>query len=633
MTPLEILKKYWHYPAFRSPQQEVIDAFLSGKDVVAILPTGAGKSVCFQVASLMKEGVCIVVTPLIALMQDQVQQLKQKDIPALAIFSGMSRSEIDIALDNCVYGKQKFLYVSPERLQTEIFRERFKRMNVNLVAIDEAHCISQWGYDFRPPYLQIASLRELKSDVPFMALTASATKLVREDIVEKLQLRNHSLFQKSFLRENFSLVVRKTEAKEKKLLEILQKVPGSAIVYTRSRKLAQSLSAFLTKNKISAQFYHAGLAADDRLLRQQEWLANTVRVMVATNAFGMGINKADVRTVIHFDLPEDIESYYQEAGRAGRDGKRSYATLLFHEADVHNLSTKTELKEPTLEYLKKVYQALANFFQLAEGSGQGEAFDFDLDQFSKKYTLRQAAVFSALKKMEEFGLLILSEGFHRPSRVHFSIDKNKIYAFQVANALYDPLIKMMLRLYGAELFSEFVEITESKVAKAMKLSMAEVKSELQQLHRLQILSYQPSSDAPYITLLLPRQDANNLPIDHKAWAYRRKLHTDKMQAVINYAEQSHQCRMQFIQQYFGEETFAVCGLCDVCIDKKKKDNSFLMNDYVEQIVQALQHKPLAPDELEATLAPRDKELFVEAVRELVDRGVLRYDEHWLLHKQ
>jgi len=350
LTPHEVLKKHWHYSQFRSPQEEIINASLQGKDVLAILPTGAGKSICFQVTSLMKEGVCIVVSPLIALMQDQVQQLKQRNIEAVAVHSGMNRKEIDITLDNCVYGKIKFLYVSPERLQTEIFIERFKRMNVNLIAIDEAHCISQWGHDFRPPYLEIYKLRELKPNIPFMALTASATKLVREDIVKHLQLKSPEHFQKSFARENLSFVVRKTEAKEKQLLAILRRVSGSSIVYVRSRKATEEIAKFLSQNKINSIFYHAGLTPEDRTQRQQEWIENRTRVMVSTNAFGMGINKPDVRTVIHMDLPENMESYYQEAGRAGRDGKRSYATIVYHEADVLSLRHKTDRKIVAAEH-------------------------------------------------------------------------------------------------------------------------------------------------------------------------------------------------------------------------------------------------------------------------------------------
>ncbi len=633
MTSLEVLQKYWGYHAFRSPQEEIISAFLEGKDVLAILPTGAGKSVCFQVASLMKEGICVVVTPLIALMQDQVQQLKKRGIRATAVHSGMNRTEIDIALDNCVYGKEKFLYVSPERLQTEIFQVRFKKMNVNLIAIDEAHCISQWGYDFRPSYLLIAELRDLKPNIPFMALTASATKQVRDDIIEKLQLKNPLLFQKSFARENLSLVVRKTETKEKKLLEILRKVPGSAIVYVRSRKATQSVAKLLLRNKIPSIFYHAGLNAEERLKRQHDWISSSVRVIVATNAFGMGIDKPDVRTVVHLDLPENIESYYQEAGRAGRDGKRSYATIIFHEVDVLSLRNKTELAQPGLGYLKNIYQALANFYQLAIGSSQGEAYDFDLDSFSKQYNLKSAAVYLALKKMEEFGVIQLNEGFHRPSRVHFSIDKNRIYQFQVANARFDPIIKTLMRLYGAELFSDFVVIAENQLAGALKLNLPEVQLELQKLHQLQLLIYEPASNSPQVVFVLPRQDADRLPIDSKEMDRRRKLHLDKMEAMINYAEQDHRCRMQLIQEYFDEQTYETCGICDVCIEKKKKQSLALLKDYSGQVLFLLNQKPMPVDELEVAVSPADQELFVEVVRELVDAGKIFYDDHWVLNKK
>lgn len=581
----------------------------------------------------MKEGVCIVVTPLIALMQDQVQQLKKRGIQATAVHSGLNRMAIDIALDNCVYGKEKFLYVSPERLQTEMFQERFKKMNVNLIAIDEAHCISQWGYDFRPPYLLIAELRELKPTVPFMAVTASATKQVRDDIIEKLQLKNPSLFQKSFARENLSLVVRKTETKEKKLLEILRKVPGAAIVYVRSRKATESIAKLLIQNKIPTTFYHAGLDAEERSKRQKEWIENHVRAMVATNAFGMGIDKPDVRTVVHLDLPENMESYYQEAGRAGRDGKRSYATIIFHEVDVLGLRNKTELAQPGLDYVKKIYQALANFYQLAIGSSQGEAYDFDLDSFSKQFNLKPMAVYPALKKMEEFGLVQLNEGFHRPSRIHFTIDKKRIYEFQVANARFDPIVKSLLRLYGAELFSDFVTISEGHLASALKLSLPEVKLELEKLHRLQLLIFEPTSNSPQIVFVLPRQDADHLPIDKKEMDRRRTLHFDKMEAMINYTEQTHRCRMQVIQEYFDEITYETCGICDVCIDKKKKDNLSMLKDYGEQIHYLLNKKPLPVDELEKAVSPKDKELFIEVVRELVDAGTIFYDEHWVLHRK
>jgi len=581
----------------------------------------------------MKEGVCVVITPLIALMQDQVDQLKKRDIPAVAIHSGLNKSEIDIALDNCVYGKQKFLYVSPERLQTEMFRERFKKMNVNLVAIDEAHCISQWGYDFRPPYLLISQLRELNPAVPFMALTASATPLVRDDISTNLKLRSPALFQKSFARENLSLVVRKTETKEKQLLNILRKVPGPAIVYVRSRKATESTAKFLTRNKINSIFYHAGLNTEERMSRQQDWINNKVRVMVATNAFGMGINKADVRTVVHLDLPETMEAYYQEAGRAGRDGKRSYATIIYHESDAVSLRHKMELAQPDLGELKKTYQSLANFYQLAMGAGANEAFGFDLDVFCSRFNLKPATIYPVLKKLEEFGLILLNEGFHRPSRVHFQIEKTRLYGFQVANEHFDPVIKTMMRLYGAELFSDFVTVSESQVAKALKTSSEEVKIELRKLQGLQILVYEPASDEPQIVFVLPRQDADRLPVNKKQFEARRKLHFDKMDAMLEYADQANRCRMQMIQEYFGEITYETCGICDVCLGKKRKDSSALLKDYTDQIHYLLTQKPLSIDELESAVAARDKDLYIEAVRELVEAGSIFYDEVWVLHKK
>ncbi len=629
--PLDILKQYWGYEHFRHPQEGIIEAVLSGKDVLALLPTGGGKSVCFQVPGLLREGVCLVVTPLIALMQDQVSQLRQRGIAAVAVHSGLGRQELDWTLDNCVYGKMKFLYVSPERVQTEIFQERFKRMNVSLLAVDEAHCISQWGHDFRPPYLQLKLLRELKPDVPIIALTASATTRVQEDIVAHIPLHKPAVFRISFARPNLSFVVRETENKQKKLLEILKRVAGVAIVYVRSRKATAELARFLDREKISATFYHAGLPVEEREQRQQAWIQNQKRVMVATNAFGMGIDKADVRLVIHMDLPEDLESYYQEAGRAGRDGKKSYATILYHSSDVENLELKTEQAQPKLDYLKKVYQALANYYQLALGSGEGESFDFDLDEFSQRFELRSAHAFIALKKLEREGLVQLSDSFYRPSRLHFSIDKKRLYEFQVAQARFDPLIKTLLRLYGAELLTEFAIIAENQIAQVLKWSANEVKTTLGQLEKMQLLVYEPASTSPRITFVVPRQDADHLPIDKVKLDAHRQWHLEKMKAMVRYTTQNHQCRMQVLQSYFGEETAAVCGICDVCIERKKKENLSALKGYKDQVRYLLQQRPQPVDELEEAVAPEEHELFVEVVREMVDEGQIRYDDFWVLH--
>jgi ATP-dependent DNA helicase RecQ len=630
VSSLEILKQYWGYTHFRPPQDEIIQAVIEKRDVLAILPTGGGKSICFQVPALMQEGVCLVITPLIALMQDQVKQLKQRGIAAVAVHAGMHPREIDITLDNCVYGKQKFLYVSPERLQTDLFKERVKRMNVCLVAIDEAHCISQWGYDFRPPYLQIAELREVKPDVSFIALTATATTLVKDDIIAKLNLSKPALFQKSFVRENLSFVVRKTETKEKKLLEVLRKVPGSAIVYVRSRKSTAVLADFLNKNKISAIFYHAGLTHLDRMARQEEWITNQRRVMVATNAFGMGIDKPDVRVVVHMDLPENLESYYQEAGRAGRDGNRSYAAIIFHEVDVQALEKKVRQSQPELDSLKKIYQAIANYFQVAEGSSQGESYDFDLDGFCKKFSFKATDVYPALKKLEEFGLLEFNESFYRPSLLHITFEKKKLYEFQIAHERFDLLIKALLRLYGGELYSDFTPISENQISLMMKQSVSTIKLELGQLHNLQVLVYEPVNESPKITFVLARQDANRLPIDRKEFDRRRELHLTKMEAMKNYVEQDHRCRMQVIQEYFDEETYSVCGMCDNCISKRKTENLAMLKDYEAQILYLLKQKPMTVEDLETAVDPKEKELFIDVVREMVDSAQIAYDEFWVL---
>lgn len=632
LSPEEILVKYWGYQQFRNPQREIIQSALENQDILALMPTGGGKSLCYQVPGLAREGVTLVISPLIALMQDQVAQLRRREILAIAIHSGMSRNEIDITLDNAIYGKYKFLYLSPERIQTDIFRERFARMKVSMVAIDEAHCISQWGYDFRPSYLQIAGLREIKPDVKFMALTATATPEVKADIIKHLKLNNPRVFQTSFARTNISLVVRKTENKDKKLLEILRKVPGPGLVYVRSRRATAELSRWLEKQDIKAQYYHAGMSFADRMARQEDWIANRTRVIAATNAFGMGIDKPDVRSVVHMDLPESLEAYYQEAGRAGRDGKKSYAALIFHDSDADALLAKVEQGHPTLDYLKKIYQALANYYQLAVGGSEGESFDFNLDDFSKRYGLRSAAVYAGLQSLEGEGLIALSEGFYRPSRVHIHMDKARVYEFQVASARFDPLIKTLLRLYGAELFSDFHPVSEFNIGRTLKLSPQEVHLELKQLRDLQVLHYVPASDKPQITFVLARQDAAYLPVDPAHLADRRLIAMKKAEAMIGFAKQDLQCRMQVLLEYFGETNTNPCGICDVCIDRKKSAEHESFQSYRRQILERLQQSSMTVDELQDQLDPGDKDLFIEVVRELVDQGLIRYDEFWVLRR-
>lgn len=628
---LSILKEYWGHNQFRALQPEIINSILAGHDTLALLPTGGGKSICFQVPGLQLDGLCIVISPLIALMKDQVENLKNKGIHAVAIHSAMSREEIDIQLNNCIYGDVKFLYLSPERLHTEIFIDRVKQMKVGLLAVDEAHCISQWGYDFRPSYLQIANLRELLPDVRMIALTASATPQVKDDIIEKLSFRKgFQVFQKTFARDNLSFVVRKTENKERKLLEVLQKVQGSVIIYSRSRKGTHELADELNKKGISAIYYHAGLTFEQRTDHQEQWIKNKKRVMVATNAFGMGIDKPDVRIVAHLDLPENLESYYQEAGRAGRDGKLAYAVVIYHDSDVATLQTKTKQSLPSIIVLKKTYQALANFYQLAMGSGEGESFDFDLYNFCDRFELQPAITYNALRKLEEEGLIEFNESFYSPSVTHIAVDKTRLYEFQVANEQFDPLIKMLLRLYGGQLFSDFTKISESYLAKGLKMKTGELVAALKHLHDLKIILYKPAKEKPQLTFILPRQDAEKLPLDVKRLEERKILIESKMKAMTNFVTSTNRCRMQLIQEYFGEETFETCGKCDVCIDQKKKENTVQLQSLRGEILTLVKSKLYTIDQLEKRIAPSDTGLFVELVREMVDEGELEYDNVWRL---
>jgi ATP-dependent DNA helicase RecQ len=632
-TPLTILQRYWKHGQFRPLQEDIIRSVMEGKDTLALLPTGGGKSVCFQVPALLTDGLCIVITPLIALMNDQVEQLKKRGIQAVAIHSSMSRRQIDLYLDNCLYGKVKFLYISPERIQTEMFRERVKHMNVSLIAVDEAHCISQWGYDFRPPYLKITALRDLVPRAPVIALTATATKDVQDDIIAKLNFHApFGSFRRTFARENLSIVVRKTENKEKKLIDILSKVKGSAIVYVRSRKGTQEISGLLNKNGIQSTYYHAGLPMEDRVKGQRAWINNEVRVMVATNAFGMGIDKADVRLVVHLDLPENVESYYQEAGRAGRDSHRAYAAIIYQDADVSALILKMEQSHPSISDLKQVYQALANYYQLATGSGEGESYDFDIHAFADRFHYSVHEVYNALKKLEEEGLVVFSESFYSPSQLYITIDAVKLYQFQVANSLYDPVLKMILRLYGGELFSGYVRISEAYLARAQKNSIEETTRALRHLDQLKIVSYRPAKDQPQLTFVLPRQDAERLPLDKERLERRRKLTLSKMNSLIRQVTSNDTCRMMLIQDYFGEHAFEECQICDVCVARRKRNNLKEADTLRHEINHLLDQKRMSIEQLEEQIAPEDHELFVDIIREMVDEGEISYDEVWQLMK-
>jgi ATP-dependent DNA helicase RecQ len=631
MQPQEILKQYWGYEVFRPLQAEIIQSVLEGRDTLALMPTGGGKSLCFQVPALMSEGICIVISPLIALMQDQVEQLKRRGISAVGIFSGMHKNQIDIALDNCIYGDVKFLYVSPERLQTKLFIERAKQMKINLLAIDEAHCISQWGYDFRPPYMKIAEFRALIPTVPMIALTATATQEVRADILGRLEMVNPQVFQQSFARANLSYSAFKEDDKERRLMKILQNVQGSGVVYVRNRRRTQEVSDLLNKYNIQATFYHAGLNAQERTKRQENWIKNRVRVIVATNAFGMGIDKPDVRTVVHLDLPETLEAYYQEAGRAGRDGEKAYAVALFNQNDVDILEKNVLATYPPIELVRRVYQSLGNLYQLAVGTGEFNSFDFDLLEFQNRFNLPPTDTYFALKLLENQGFIQLSEGLKgNGSKVMFLVDNRELYDFQLRNPKHDSFIKLLLRMYGGELFGTFLSISEANIAKAFLIPVNEVEGILLTLDKFKILVYDRQKDKPFLTFLTPRFDIRELPLQEAEIAQRKERDLQKARAVKHYVEQPNRCRTQLLLEYFSEITDAECGICDNCL-KKKKQQKVVVEDKSETEATRLKIRALLVNGamslqlITQIMQPVNQSKFQEIIREMVADGVIGFD--------
>lgn len=633
--PLDILKKVWGYPAFRPLQEDIVRAVLEGKDVLALLPTGGGKSLCFQVPALALEGTCIVVSPLIALMKDQVEQLKSRGISALAVYSGMSKREIDITLDNCVYGQVKFLYVSPERLQTELMQERVKRMNISLLAVDEAHCISQWGYDFRPAYLKIADFRAQLPGVSCIALTATATERVVADIQEKLVFtEKKGYFRKSFARENLSYNIRYEENKEAKLLEILHKVPGTAVVYARSRKRCQMVANELRRQGISADYYHAGLNHDERNYKQDAWLKNKLRVIVATNAFGMGIDKPDVRLVAHLDLPDTLEAYYQEAGRAGRDGKKAYAVMLYLMKDIEELKERAKLQFPPMEEIRRVYQALANFFKIAVGSSLLSSYSFNIDDFCKTYNLPSLPTYYCIKKLEEEGFIQLTESFYAASKVLVLLNGQDLYAFQIANASLEAVAKALLRLYGGEIFSVYTKISESAIAGVLKVSVTEIRRKLGIMHKMEVIDYEPQKDTPQLTFITPRYDATRLPLQQKKLEERKAIYLEKVSAVQKYVQDTEKCRTRMLLAYFDEHDYESCGVCDTCVRENQpglweEEEIFRMR---QQIYTALKIQPFQVEELVKKLSKnqRQEKLLIHTIRHMLEETSLQYNTAGLL---
>lgn len=623
----DILKQYWGYSTFRPLQEEIIESVLSGNDTLALMPTGGGKSICFQVPAMLMEGVCVVISPLIALMKDQVENLKSKGIKAVAIFSGMSYREIDTALDNCIYGDVKFLYMSPERLSTEIVKVRLKKMKVCFVAVDESHCVSQWGYDFRPSYLKIAGLRELLPGIHFLALTATATSEVKKDIQEKLLFKNGNVFQKSFERSNLSYVVRYGENKHEKLLEILRKIPGSGIVYVRNRRETQEIAHFLWINGIKADFYHAGVPTPDRFRKQNAWIGNQLRVIVATNAFGMGIDKPDVRLVIHLEPPDSLESYYQEAGRAGRDEKKAYAVLLYDETDKTEAEHKQEMAFPEVEDIRAVYQALGNYFQLATGAGEGLSFDLDINELCTRFNLKAVKVLNCFKFLEKDGYLSFTESVFLPSRMKFAVSNEELYRFQIANSAFDIPVKIILRSYGS-LFDNYVSIDEKLLASRTHTDYKTYVQLLKKLDELGIIYYFPQTDQPRVTFLTPRADAKSMFINKVYLEERRKDQQEKLASMINYATERSVCRSVMLLNYFDEKEAKDCGVCDVCLERKRNvTNLSELDAFRNLIVAELSGGPVQLQDLHAKFNNYPIENITNFIRQLQDEGTLKVYEN------
>lgn len=594
----------------------------SGTDTLALMPTGGGKSITFQVPALAKEGICLVITPLIALMKDQVENLKSRKIKAMAIHSGMTRDEISIALDNCIFGGFKFLYLSPERLLTPLFRVRVQQMNVNLIAVDEAHCISQWGYDFRPSYLQIASLRELLPEVPVLALTATATPRVAKDIMDRLEFSGGKVLKKSFERKNLVYVVRNTEDKQRELLNIAEKIKGTGVVYVRNRRKTRELADLLAGHGHSASNYHAGLKFDTRMQRQEDWQKGRTRIMVSTNAFGMGIDKPDVRFVVHMDLPDSPEAYFQEAGRAGRDEKKAYAILLFSGADEKQVEQRIEVNFPPFSVIREIYNALFNYLQVPVGAGKGASYDFIMGEFLSRFKFNAMTVASALAILSREGYFEITEEINNPSRIHFTVGRDDLYKFQVKNPKFDGFIKLILRSYTG-LFSQYVAFDEHTLSKRAGMSGEEVYQYLVKLSGMKVINYIPKKQNPVVTLLEERLDERNIHISAERYKFRKERYLERIGELLAYAGTDRKCRSQFLLAYFGELGSRRCGQCDVCIGKKDTQPSpGELEEAAEKIRMLLEREPGDLSTIAAG-TQLDPDLVASAMEHLQEEGKIR----------
>ena len=613
---LATLKQYWGYDSFREMQYEIISSVLSGEDTLALMPTGGGKSITYQLPTMVSDGLCIVITPLIALMKDQVDRLRTRGIQAVAIHSGLSRRKIDVLLDNCVYGDIKFLYISPERLNSDIFQLRVRRMNISLIAVDEAHCISQWGYDFRPAYLHIARLRELQPEVPVLALTASATEEVADDIMERLKFDRKRVMRSSFARPNLSYVVRKVDDKEEQLMRIIGSVNGSGIVYVRRRNTAEQIADFLQQQGVSASYYHGGLPAEERSIRQDEWVSGKVRIMVATNAFGMGIDKSDVRFVVHYTMCDNMESYYQEAGRAGRDGVRSYATLLVSPDDYKSLSRRIDSTFPPLEVVKTIYNQLCSFLMIAIGDGKGRSYIFNIHDFCAQYHYFPTTVLGALDLLERNEYLTYVEVAENPARIIFRVSRDDLYKVEMSKKT-EQVVLTVLRMYNG-VFTEFRAIDEMAIASAAKLQQIEVHEAFKELWIRQIIRYVPANSSPMIYMNEERLAISDLYIAPKTYSMRKEQMALRFNTMVEYADNSSTCRSVVIQNYFGDTSAEPCGCCDICLAKRK---GVKVEQVEKQIRELLAERSYTLREIASSVSlPQQK--ISAALTNMAERGVI-----------
>ena len=626
-TALQILEKYWGHNQFRPLQGGIIDAVVSDKDVLALLPTGGGKSICFQVPALLKDGMCLVISPLIALMQDQVSNLQEKGVEAAVIHSGMSFMAVKETLQACTSGAYKFLYLSPERIESNLFKEYLPALDISLIAVDEAHCIAQWGYDFRPPYLRIAALRNELPGVPVIALTASATKEVEADIIEKLSFKAYAIFRQPYIRPALSYSYFEVDNKINKTLEIINNVKGAGIVYCNTRKQTKDIAELLQLQKISADFYHAGLSAEDRQVKQKKWMTGDTRMMVCTSAFGMGIDKDDVRTVIHYEMPDCLENYYQEAGRAGRDGKKAYAVLLATKADITKARNLHETRFPAIATIKSIYQSLANYLQLPVGIGEGGYYDFNLLEFCNNFKLDLAVVTQTLKVLEQEGHIQFSENIFLPTQVCFTCSKESLENFEEAYPAFEPLIKALLRSYQG-IFDNRISIFEKRMAGICKQSIEAVQNQLQQLAAMGIIEYLPQKETPQIHFLVNRAPAAFLHIDQDLYLSKKEAFTTRINTLINFAINPACCRSVFIGNYFGDTDKSSCGICDYCLAQKKtKLESAAFTSIEQQLYASLTTSPSLIDQLLITLGKDKEEEIWEVIRflESENRLILKED--------